>query len=135
MGNRVWITSYENWRAKPAGEKFDPFKDVWWNKSAFQTAPDGRLLTQTELYAAIGNAGKNNPKMRSPWGLNENFTLSKTVDFSERLKFTLRFEAFNIFNRVRWGGPDSTYTSANFGVIRSQSNDPRRMQFGAKVVF
>jgi hypothetical protein len=47
----------------------------------------------------------------------------------------LRFEAFNVFNRVRWGGPDSTVTSPNFGVIRSQGNDPRRMQFALKVAF
>jgi hypothetical protein len=33
------------------------------------------------------------------------------------------------------GGPDNTVTSANFGIIRSQGNDPRRMQFGAKIAF
>ena len=44
-------------------------------------------------------------------------------------------EAFNLLNRVRMGGPDSTVTSANFGLIRSQGNDPRRLQFGGKVIF
>jgi hypothetical protein len=135
MGNRIFINSYENWRAPVSGDKFDPFKDVWWSKSAFQRGPDGQLLTQAQLYAGVGNATKNNPKMRSPWWLNENITLSKNVDFTEKVRLTLRFEAFNIFNRVRWGGPDSTFTSANFGNIRSQGNDPRRMQFGAKVTF
>jgi hypothetical protein len=57
------------------------------------------------------------------------------VTITEALRFTLRFEAFNLFNRVRWGGPDSTFTSVNFGVIRSQGNDPRRMQFAAKFTF
>jgi hypothetical protein len=65
----------------------------------------------------------------------ENFSLGKNVDIMEKLKLTFRFEAFNAFNRVRWGGADSTVTSVAFGVIRSQANDPRRMQFGAKVVF
>jgi hypothetical protein len=51
------------------------------------------------------------------------------------VKFTLRFEAFNIANRVRMGGPDSTVTSASFGVIRTQANEPRKMQLGAKIVF
>jgi hypothetical protein len=59
----------------------------------------------------------------------------KSVVFTEKVNFTLRFEAFNIFNRVRMGTPDSTVTSANFGIIRSQGNDPRRMQFGAKIAF
>jgi hypothetical protein len=135
-GNRVFINSYTNWRATTASGKFDPFVDVWWNRAAFGLDANGRQMSNAELlYAGIGNASKNNPKMRYPWWLNENLSLSKNVDFTERVKLTLRFEAFNIFNRVRMGGPDSTVTSANFGVIRSQGNDPRRMQFGAKVAF
>jgi hypothetical protein len=93
-------------------------------------------MTQTQLlYAGFGNAARNNPKTRYPWWLNENLTLSKGVDFTERVRLTLRFEAFNLFNRVRMGGPDSSVTSANFGIIRSQGNDPRRMQFAAKIAF
>jgi hypothetical protein len=135
MGNRVFINTYEGWRALSSSEKFDPFKDIWWDKSKFQIGPDGKLLTQAQLYASTGNATRNNPKARSPWFLNENISASKNINFTEKVKLTLRAEAFNLFNRVRWGGPDSTYTSANFGNVRSQSNDPRRMQFGAKVVF
>ena len=97
--------------------------------------PDGKKLTQAQLNAAIGNATKNNPKARSPWNLNENLSLAKNLDITEKVKFTLRFEAFNIANRVRMGGPDSTVTSASFGVIRSQGNEPRKMQLGAKIVF
>ena len=134
-GNRVFINSYEGWRAPVSGDKFDPFKDVWWDTSKFQVGPDGKKLTQAQLNAGIGNATKNNPKSRSPWNLNENFSLAKNIDITEKVKFTLRMEAFNIANRVRMGGPDSTVTSATFGIIRSQGNEPRKMQFGAKVVF
>ncbi|MCX6637617.1 MAG: TonB-dependent receptor [Acidobacteria bacterium] len=135
-GNRAFINAYDNWRAPISGGKFDPFKDVWWNKAAFGLDGKGNQMTPTQLlYAGFGNATRNNPRARSPWFLNENITMSKNVDFTEKVKLTLRFEAFNIFNRVRMGGPDSTVTSANFGVIRAQGNDPRRMQFGAKVVF
>ena len=135
-GNRVFINSYEGWRAPISGDKFDPFKDVWWNKAVFGLDAKGNPMTQNQLlYAGFGNATKNNPKVRSPWYLNENISMSKSVDFTEKVKFTLRFEAFNLFNRVRMGGPDNTVTSANFGIIRSQGNDPRRMQFGAKIAF
>jgi hypothetical protein len=134
-GNRVWINSYENWRGPISGEKFDPFKDKWWDSNAFQVDANGRKLTQAELNSAIGNASRNNPTERSPWFHNENIAIAKNVNFTERLKFTLRAEAFNLLNRVRMGGPDSTVTSVNFGIIRSQGNDPRRMQFGAKLVF
>jgi hypothetical protein len=135
-GNRAFINSYDNWRAPISGGKFDPFKDVWWNKAAFGLDGKGNQMTQTQLlYAGFGHATRDNPKARYPWYLSENITMSKNVDFTEKVKLTLRFEAFNIFNRVRMGAPDSTVTSANFGVIRAQGNDPRRMQFGAKVVF
>ncbi|MSV30376.1 MAG: hypothetical protein EXQ52_16785 [Bryobacterales bacterium] len=135
-GNRVFISSYDNWRAPISGSKFDPFKDVWWNRAAFGVDASGRQMTSAELLlAGIGNASKNNPHERSPWFLNENITMSKIIDVTEKVKFTLRVEAFNLFNRVRMGNPDSTVTSANFGLIRSQGNDPRRMQFAAKMTF
>jgi len=47
----------------------------------------------------------------------------------------IRFEAFNLFNRVRWGGPNSTYTSSSFGLITSQAGSPRQMQVGMKLYF
>ncbi|MCC6861783.1 MAG: carboxypeptidase regulatory-like domain-containing protein, partial [Bryobacterales bacterium] len=135
-GNRVFINSYEGWRAPVSGDKFDPFKDVWWDKSKFSLDAGGRQMTPTELlYAGFGNATRLNPKARRAWNLEENVALSKNVDITERVKFTLRVEAFNLFNRVRWSAPDNTWTSANFGQVRGQDNNPRRMQFGAKVTF
>jgi hypothetical protein len=134
--NRVFINSYDNWIAPISGSAFDPFKDVWFNKAAFGLDSTGRQMSNTELlYAGFGNATRYNPKARFPWSLNENLTLSKNVDFTERVKLTLRFESFNILNRVRMGAPDATVTSATFGQVRSQGNDPRRMQFGAKIAF
>jgi hypothetical protein len=67
--------------------------------------------------------------------LNENVTLGKNVNLSERVRFTLRLEGFNIFNRVRWGSPNNTWTSPQFGLVRSQANAPRRMQIGLKLQF
>jgi hypothetical protein len=135
-GNRVFVNSYTNWRAPVTGEKFDPFKDVWWSRAAFGLDAAGRQMTNAQLqYAGFGNATRNNPKVRSPWWLNENITVSRNLAVRERLKVTLRAEAFNIFNRFRLGTPDSTATSASFGNIRSQGNDPRRLQFGVKLAF
>ena len=44
-----------------------------------------------------------------------------------------RVEALNIFNRVPFGAPERSMTSASFGVITSQANDPRQLQFGLKL--
>jgi outer membrane receptor protein involved in Fe transport len=127
--NRATIDSYDNWRAPVSGEKFDPFKDVWWNKSAFQQRP------QAVLETTLGNATRRNPKARQPWMLNENLSLAKSFPFGEQLRVDLRGEFFNLFNRVRWGDPDGAWTSGNFGVIRSQANSPRQLQIGLKVIF
>ncbi len=67
--------------------------------------------------------------------MNENLSLAKHIRVTERWRVSLRWEAFNIFNRVRWGGPDGTATSATFGLVRSQANRPRQMQLGVKVNF
>ena len=128
-GNRVTIDSYDNWRAPTKGDSFDPFVDEWWNDSAFQQRPASVL--QSEL----GNATRNNPKARSPWNLNENVTLAKQIPINERFSATFRFEAFNLFNRVRWGSPGNTYTAGTFGSVRSQDNQPRRLQMALKLQF
>ena len=45
-----------------------------------------------------------------------------------------RAEAFNVFNRVVFGGPQTSLNSNTFGVISSQANSPRQMQGGIKAV-
>ncbi|MEO8594325.1 MAG: TonB-dependent receptor [Candidatus Solibacter sp.] len=129
-GSRVFITSYEGWRAPVSGEKFDPNKDLWYDKNAFNQG-----ITQATLDSRFGNATRNNPKLRSPWNLNENIALGRTFRFAERKSFEIRGEAFNVMNRVRWGGANSGITSASFGRVTSQGNTPRRMQIGMKLFF
>ncbi len=47
----------------------------------------------------------------------------------------LRFESFNITNRVTFAAPDLSPTSATFGEITSQMNTPRRIQTGLRLVW
>ncbi len=128
-GNRVFISSYDNWRAPTSGNKFDPFADVWWNKASFQQ------VSASVLSSSFGNATRNNPKARTMPLKSENVSLSKSFSITERVKANLRFEGFNVFNRVRFASPDSSFTSSTFGVIRSQSNSPRQMQGAFKLTF
>jgi hypothetical protein len=46
-----------------------------------------------------------------------------------------RAEYFNAFNTPRFGGPNTSVTSAAFGVINSQANAPRQIQFALKFLF
>jgi hypothetical protein len=129
-GSRVFITSYEGWRAPIKGEKFDPYKDVWLDASKFNQG-----IPQSVLETQFGNATRNNPKLRSPWILDESLGVAKNISFTERVRFSIRGEAFNVLNRVRWGGPNNAVTGANFGQIRNQGNTPRRMQLAVRLTF
>ena len=44
-------------------------------------------------------------------------------------------EMINAFNRVWFGGLDTSPTSGNYGRLTSQSNNPRNIQLGLKVTF
>ena len=46
-----------------------------------------------------------------------------------------RVEALNAFNRVQFSGPNTSVTSATFGVISGQANAPRQLQFGLKLLW
>jgi hypothetical protein len=138
--NRITVTDYEGWRAPVKGEKFDPFKDTWWNPAAFTNTvqdqpPSSSSIKGYALRTRFGNATARNPKGRGPWVLDEAISIGRIFKFSESVRMDFRWEAFNLFNRVRWGNPDSTITSPTFGLIRSQANAPRQMQFALKLRF
>ena len=70
--------------------------------------------------------------MRRPWNLNENVSLAKSITMSSSLDMDIRVEAFNLFNRVVWGAPNTDFSSNNFGLITT-ANSPRQMQLGLKL--
>ena len=72
--------------------------------------------------------------MRNFASLNENVSLAKTFALKERLRLDFRAEAFNIFNRVQFGGPVTNLNSASFGIVSSQANTPRQLQGGFETV-
>ena len=62
----------------------------------------------------------------------QNTSVAKTIRLSTGLRLDVRVEAFNLFNRV-WGAPEQNFNSNNFGLVTSQENSPRQMQFGLKL--
>jgi hypothetical protein len=91
----------------------------------------GQVVPQTNT---LGNAPRFNGKARRASILNENASLQKSFQFTERFRLDFRWEVFNLFNRVILGGPDSGITSQTFGRITS-AGPPRQMQFGLKLYF
>ena len=62
-------------------------------------------------------------------------TMSKSFYFAERKYVQIRFEAFNITNRVTFGVPNTSPTNAAFGTISVQANTPRRIETGLRLVW
>ena len=66
---------------------------------------------------------------------NVDLSVDKNFPFAERRYLQLRVETFNTTNRVTFGAPSLSATASTFGVISTQSNSPRAVQLGARVVW
>jgi hypothetical protein len=112
----------------------------WYNRSAFVEAPTGYF----------GNLGRNPVSAPGIFGTDMELHKSFRMPYNEHHQFTLRFEAFNVFNHPVWNGPQqsilagsavpgepATAAHLGFGVISSTlSTIPmRQLQLGAKYTF
>lgn len=105
---------------------FDPKTDRYLNINAFSEPSP----------FTFGNSPIILPNTRAPAYYDEDFSLFKKFYFSESKYLEFRAEAFNIFNRVVFGGPATNVNSPNtFGIIGGQSNTPRVIQLAAKFIF
>jgi hypothetical protein len=69
-------------------------------------------------------------------GINSmDVSLSKASKITERLRWQLRGDFFNVLNHPNFGAPNLTPTSAAFSTITSQANLPRQVQIELKLTF
>lgn len=90
--------------------------------------------------AATGLGSLERNSLRSPATNQLNLGLSKDFRFTESIKLQFRMEAFNIFNTIQWGTPNTNIGDANplfgFGTIRGTTPfSNRQLQFGGRVQF
>ena len=131
----AYVSSYDGWRAQTKGGSFDPSVDTFF--VPYGTGPFPLQGTGTALNG-LGNETRYNPKVRLFPNYNENISLAKTFPVREKLKVDLRAEAFNVFNRVRFGTGSSTLQSTTFGKLTSNGdllNTPRQLQLALKLYF
>ncbi len=83
----------------------------------------------------FGNVGRTLPDVRNPSSHNIDFSLFKIFKPVERLTVEFRAEAFNLLNQVVFGGPGTAINSNSLGVISSQANSSRDIQFAMKLLF
>ena len=83
----------------------------------------------------FGNLSPRVPDIRTDMLRNHDLSLFKDFVITERFRAQFRAEALNALNAVRFGGPNTSVTSASIGQISSQANAPRQVQFGLKLLW
>ncbi len=130
----AYVTSYTGWQPSYSG-KFDPAKDNFF--VPYGSGPFPLQGTNT-AYNSIGNDTRYNPKLRLFPNLNENMSVTRSFPLKEQIRLEFRAEAFNVFNRVRFGTGNTQLQNAQFGVLTgsgSQLNTPRNLQLALKLYF
>jgi len=94
---------------------------------------DTTVFSQPAAFS-FGNAGATFPLLRTDSVRNLDVSMFKHFAVG-RVRLQARVEAFNALNRVQFGAPNTSVTSTSFGVVTSQANTPRQLQFGVKVLW
>jgi hypothetical protein len=105
------------------------------------SSPSGVYLLKSSFenpaLGTLGNLGRN--AVDGPRTFAFDMSVSRSFKVRESLGFEVRGEAFNVTNSFRPGNPNTTFTSAVFGQIRSTATGdldaPRIMQFSLKFTF
>ena len=98
----------------------------WFNKACFSNSGEWEFGNEARVDPGLRAAGINN------WDL----AIFKKTKIREDMNLEFRAEAFNLFNRVQFAAPSTDVNSpATFGVVTSQANRPRIMQFALRLAF
>jgi hypothetical protein len=105
-----------------------------------QTGPSLALLSLPP-FGSAGNLGRDH--FRGPGVNNSDAVLNKQVGIHERVKLDMRFEFYNLFNRVQFNQPDNLTADGPvaFGHSASEYIRPdfttgaRQIQLGMKLSF
>jgi len=99
----------------------------WFNSKCFQTAPAYVYGDESRLDSTLEAPGVAN------WDMSIVKKFAVTADGRVNVQF--RAEFFNLFNRVQFGYPNTTFDASNAGTISSQYNLPRLAQFALRIAF
>ena len=107
----------------------------WFNPAAFATTPE----------FAIPNGPRFLPNIRAGFLRNWDLSATKKIAITERVKFALEAQFYNVLNQVTFSGPSvTTVNSANFGSAGGSSpgaggisglQGPRSLEVGGRLTF
>jgi hypothetical protein len=96
--------------------------------------PSGNTILQNAAVGHLGTMGEYPTTVKGPGQVNFNASATKTVRISEGKTFTLRADAFNVFNRINWGNPSTSFSSTTFGRITTVT-PARTVTLNARIDF
>lgn len=82
-----------------------------------------------------GNVARNLGYLRGPGVADWDLSLFRNIPIHDSMALQFRAEAFNTFNRVQFGIPNTTIGSPAAGTINWQANTPRDIQVALKFLF
>ncbi|MGH9665288.1 MAG: TonB-dependent receptor domain-containing protein, partial [Bryobacteraceae bacterium] len=113
-----------NWSGKSAALS-NPAPDLWFDTAQF-SAPAAY---------AFGNTPRTFSGLRDDGTREIDVALMKNTTIHEKLHLQFRAESFNFTNTPRFAPPNQSFGSPAFGVVSSQSNQPRVIQFALKLIY
>jgi hypothetical protein len=112
-----------------------PLINPLWNGDPSVSYLNPAAFTRPAPYT-FGNSSKEISQLRTPAMLNEDVTLSKDFPlFREGQSLSFSASAFNLGNRVQFGGIDTNVEDGNFGKVSSQYNNAREIQLNLRLRF
>jgi len=138
IDDRATVINFSNLKTVPTMGKFVPSSAVFTGENPASFNPDDDSVMPVP-FGIPSNVGRNH--WYGPGINNWDFNLAKTTAITERVKFQLRFEFYNMFNRTQFTKPDNIVGDPNFGYSTSQvaqndgSTGARQVQIGAKFEF
>jgi len=97
----------------------------WFNTACFAQPAQFTFGNESRVDSHLRGHGVNN------WDLS----ISKETHISERVRAEFEGEFLNAFNRVQFAPPGLQYGSSLFGIVSSTLNNPREIQFAARILF
>jgi hypothetical protein len=84
----------------------------------------------------VGDIARSAPfSLYAPHTADFDLSVRREFRVVERVRLAFQADAFNLNNAVHFGAPGTNIDSASFGIFSSQANQPRKLQFSARVSF
>jgi hypothetical protein len=84
----------------------------------------------------VGNIARSAPfSLFAPHNADVDISVRREFVIRERIRLAFQADAFNINNAVHFGAPGVNIDAASFGTFSSMANQPRKLQFSARLSF